>query len=470
MCECERIGVRAAGRGEPRRPAGNSVGLMTDPIDEILPPGRLLVLAIQHVLTMYAGAVTVPLVIGAALHLGAPQTAYLVSSDLIACGLVTLVQCLGVGPVGVRLPVMMGVTFVSVGPAIAIASNPALGLPGVFGATIVSGLLGLVIAPVFSRLRSLFAPVVTGTAMVLIGVSLLGAAAGWIAGGGAAQASDPVGVLLAMFVIAVILCINRFARGFLANTAVLLGIVAGFAAALAAGRIDLSAVASAGWFSLVSPLHFGPPRFDLLSAASMTVVMLITMVESSGMLLALSRITERPLSAADLARGLRADAAGAFIGGLFNSLPYTSYSQNVAIVAMTGVRSRFVVAAAGGLLILLGTLPKLSFLVTAIPPQVIGGAALVMFGMVASNGIQTLGRIDFTVERGSGYVIALGLGVGLLPAANSKFFDRFPPAAASFLHNGVMLGIVTALLLNVLLNGARRAETAAGRAVGSPAE
>ena len=443
---------------------------MTDPVDEMLPPGRLLVLAIQHVLTMYAGAVTVPLVIGAALHLDAASTAYLVSSDLVACGIVTLIQCLGIGPVGVRLPVMMGVTFVSVGPAIAIAANPALGLPGVFGATIVSGALGMIIAPVFSRLRNLFAPVVTGTAMVLIGVSLLGAAAGWIAGGGAGGPSDPMGVLLAAFVIAVILIVNRFARGFVANTAVLLGIVAGFAAAWAAGRVDLGQVAAAGWFSLVSPLHFGPPRFDLLSAASMTVVMLITMVESSGMLFALSRITERPLTAADLARGLRADAAGAFIGGFFNSLPYTSYSQNVAIVAMTGVRSRFVVAAAGGVLILLGTLPKLSFLVTAIPPPVIGGAALVMFGMVASNGIQTLGQIDFKTERGSGYVIALGLGVGLLPAANSRFFDRFPPAVASFLHNGVMLGIVTALLLNVLLNGARRAETAAGRAVGSPAE
>jgi NCS2 family nucleobase:cation symporter-2 len=260
-------------------------------------------------------------------------------------------------------------------------------------------------------------------------------------------------VLLAMFVIAIILGIIRFAKGFLANTAVLLGIVAGFAVAYAAGRIDLTHVASAGWFSLIAPLHFGMPRFDLLSAASMTVVMLITMVESSGMLFALSRITERPLSTADLARGLRADAVGALLGGFFNSLPYTSYSQNVAIVAMTGVRSRFVVAAAGGVLILLGTLPKLSFLVTAIPTPVIGGAALVMFGMVAANGIQTLGRIDFKLERRSLYVIALGLSVGLIPAENSKFFDRFPPVAANFLHNGVTLGIVTALLLNLILNG-----------------
>ena len=424
---------------------------MTHPVDESPPPLRLLVLAVQHVLTMYAGAVTVPLVVGGALHLGAVQTAYLVSCDLIACGIVTIIQCVGIGPVGVRMPVMMGVTFVSVGPAIAIASNPGLGLPGVFGATIVSGLLGVLIAPVFSQLSRLFSSVVTGTAMLLIGVSLMGVAVSWVSGGTMNAPSAPWGVAVAVLVIAVILGVIRFAKGFLANTAVLIGIIVGFAVMWGAGAIDFAPVAKAGWFSLVSPMHFGLPRFDLLSAASMTIVMLITMVESSGMLFALGRITERPMTAKQLARGLRADAVGAIVGGLFNSLPYTSYSQNVAIVAMTGVRSRFVCAAAGAILILLGTIPKLSFLVTAIPPPVLGGAALVMFGMVAANGVQTLGRIDFSADKKSLYVVALGLGVGLIPVADPQFFDHFPPQVATFLHNGVMLGIVTALLLNIAL-------------------
>jgi xanthine permease len=425
---------------------------MTHPVDDVLPPGRLLVLAIQHVLTMYAGAVTVPLVIAGALHLSADQTAYLVSSDLVACGIVTLIQCVGLGFIGVRLPVIMGVTFVSVGPSIAIASNPALGLPGVFGATMVSGLIGMLIAPWFSRLSRLFAPVVTGTAMLLIGVSLMGVAVNWIAGGGAGGAPGELwGVATAVAVILIILGVIRFAGGFLANTAVLIGIGAGFAACLATGRVDLTTVANAGWFSLVSPLHFGLPRFDLLAAASMTVVMLITMVESSGMLFALGRIVDKPLTTNDLARGLRADAVGAVVGGFFNALPYTSYSQNVAIVAMTGVRSRFVCAAAGVILLLLGTLPKLSYLVTAIPSPVLGGAALVMFGMVAANGVQTLGQSNLG-EKKNLYVVALGLGVGLIPVADGRFFDRFPPGVATFLHNGVMLGIVTAVLLNLLMN------------------
>jgi NCS2 family nucleobase:cation symporter-2 len=283
--------------------------------------------------------------------------------------------------------------------------------------------------------------------------------------------SEPWGVAAALFVILIILGMIRFARGFVANTAVLVGVIAGFAAVGATGRVDLSYVASAPWFSLVSPMHFGAPRFDPLSAVSMTVVMLITMVESSGMLFALARITDKPMTARDLARALRADALGAVIGGLFNSLPYTSYSQNVAIVAMTGVMSRFVCAAAGVILILLGTVPKLSFLVTAIPPPVLGGAALVMFGMVAANGVQTLGRIDFSADKRSLYVVALGLGVGLIPVADAQFFDKFPPMVAGFLHNGVMLGIVTALVLNIALTrGARPAGARARSQAGLGAE
>jgi NCS2 family nucleobase:cation symporter-2 len=321
-------------------------------------------------------------------------------------------------------------------------------------------LIGVVIAPWFSRLSYLFAPVVTGSAMLLIGVSLMGVAVNWVSGGGA-----PVelwSVSIALFVILTILAIVRFAKGFVANTAVLLGIAAGFAAAWLSGRVNLDPVAHAGWFSLVSPLHFGAPKFDALAAASMTMVMLITMVESTGMLFALGRIVDKPLSSQDLARGLRADALGAVLGGLFNSLPYTSYSQNVAIVAMTGVRSRFVCAAAGVILIVLGTIPKLSFLVTAIPTPVLGGAALILFGMVAANGVHTLGRGDLS-NRNNLYVIALSLGVGLIPLVNARFFDNLPPAAAAFLHNGVVLGVVTAVIFNLILNRTPRpADTADG--------
>jgi NCS2 family nucleobase:cation symporter-2 len=193
------------------------------------------------------------------------------------------------------------------------------------------------------------------------------------------------------------------------------------------------------------------------------------MVESSGMLFALGRIVERPLTPRDLARGLRADALGALIGGLFNSLPYTSYSQNVAIVSMTGVRSRYVCAAAGALLILLGAIPKLSYLVTAIPPPVLGGAALVMFGMVAANGVLALGQVDFTTNRRRLYVVAIGLAVGLIPNINPHFFDRLPPAVAGYLHNGVMLGILATIVLNLALEATSYRFSPASTAATEPA-
>jgi NCS2 family nucleobase:cation symporter-2 len=423
------------------------------PVDTLLPPGKLLILAIQHVLTMYSGAVTVPIIIGSALHLPADQTAYLISSDLLACGLITILQCMGVFGIGVRLPIVMGVSFVAIGPSIAIASNPGLGIPGIFGATLASGLAGLLIAPVFSRLSRVFAPVVTGSAMLLIGLSLFGPAIGWAAGGKTDGAGDLPSIAIATFVLLTILAIIRFGRGFLGNMAVLIGILTGYAVTIALGWVDFSPIESANWLAVVQPLHFGLPRFDPLAALSMTVVMLITMVESSGMMFALSRIVDKPLTLKDLTRGLRADAAGALIGGFFNSLPYTSYSQNIAMVSMTGVYSRFVCALAGVILIVLGSIPKLSFIVTSIPLPVLGGAALVMFGMVAANGVQSLGRADVSGNRKNLYIIAASLGIGLIPTLAPKFFDNAPKDLAAFLHNGVMLGIFTAIVLNILLNG-----------------
>lgn len=436
----------------------NAASAVRSSADEILPLPKLLTLALQHVLAMYAGAVTVPIIVGTSLKFADDQIAYLISCDLLACGIITIIQCIGIGAVGVRLPIMMGVTFVAIGPGITIAANPDLGLPGMFGATMISGVIGLFIAPIFSRLSFLFAPVVTGTAMLLIGLSLLGPAINWASGGGAEGSGDLPSIGIALLVISTILATARFGWGFLSNTAVLVGIVFGYLLTLMLGWISYTKVIEADWFAVVEPLHFGPPRFDASAILSMIIVMLITMVESSGMMFALGRIVEAPLTEKSLARGLRADAVGALIGGLFNSLPYTSYSQNVAMVSMTGIRSRFVCATAGAFLIGLACLPKLSFLVTSIPLPVLGGAALVMFSMVAANGIETLSHARLDRNRQNLYVVALGLGVGMIPIFNKGFFDHLPPGVASFLHNGVLLGILTAIILNLMLNAGSRSQ------------
>ncbi|MED5546396.1 MAG: nucleobase:cation symporter-2 family protein [Pseudomonadota bacterium] len=435
--------------------------VMPHPVDHVPPAGALGALAFQHVLTMYAGAITVPLLVASALHLSAQDTAYLVSADLFACGLVTLLQCLGLGGVGIRLPIIMGVTFVGVMPAIAIASQPGLGLPGVYGAAIAAGLIVLPLVPLVGRLRRVLTPTVTGTAMLLIGLSLMGVAVDWAAGGqGAADYGAPVHLLLSGGTIAVILLVTRLGTGFLANCAILIGMAAGYAVAAAMGLVDFSSAVAAPALQLVTPFHFGLPLFDPAAIGSMVVVLLITLVESSGMLTMMGDMVDRPVTTRDLSRGLRADCLGSVIGGVFNSFPYTSYAQNIALVNMTGVRSRFVCVGAGAMMLVLALFPRLSALVAAVPPSVLGGAALVLFGMVAASGIRSLAAAGLDRSREDLLVVAISLGMGLIPTFSDRFFAAAPAALAPFTHSGVLLGIVTAILLNIFLGTGRATNSA----------
>ena len=426
------------------------------PVDQRLPPLRLLALGLQHVLVMYAGAVAVPLILGGALGLPNDRVALLVSSDLFVAGLVTLVQTVGIGGFGIRLPVMMGVTFASVGPMLAIATRPELGLPAVYGGVIVAGAFGIVVAPAIGRLRGLFPPVVTGTIIAVIGISLMRVAVNWAAGVSSPTQpgyGDPRRLAVALLVLVSILAVVKYGRGFAASIAVLLGIGAGFAVALATGLARLGGLSEAAWIGLVYPLQFGRPVFDPGAVTTMCLVMLVVMVESTGMFLTLGQLTGRPVSAADLSRGLRADGLGTLVGGIFNTFPYTSFSQNVGLVGVTGVRSRWVCATGGALLVLLGLLPKLSHLVAAVPSFVLGGAGIVMFGMVAATGIRILAAVDYERQPGSVYVVAVGLGVGMIPLLADRFFDALPRALSPLLHSGILLASVVAVLLNLYFNG-----------------
>lgn len=212
----------------------------THPVDEVLPLGQMLAVGIQHVLVMYAGAIAVPLIIGAALKLPKEQVAFLISSDLFACGLVTLVQCIGVWKFGIRLPVIMGVSFAPVGPMVAMASSGA-GLTAIFGATIAAGVFAILIAPFFGRLMRFFPPIVTGTIILTIGMTLFPVAINWAGGGrGAANFGAPGNLMIAAVVLLAILLINKYLKGFLANISVLLGMAIGFVIALPLGLIDFS--------------------------------------------------------------------------------------------------------------------------------------------------------------------------------------------------------------------------------------
>jgi xanthine permease len=436
-----------------------STATLIHPVDERLPGARLIVLGLQHVLVMYAGAVAVPLIVGRALQLPAGQVALLISADLFCCGIVTLVQSWGLTRwFGVRLPVMMGVTFAAVGPLVAMANaHPGSeGARTMFGAILVAGLVSMMLAPAIGRIRRYFPRVVTGTIIAVIGISLMRVGIGWAMGGVPPNHPDyaaPGNLSTAVAVLAAILLIAKYGRGFVANIAVLLGLAAGVALSAAFGGMSFTRVGQAAWFGVVTPFAFGMPIFDALSIFTMVLVMLVVLIESTGMFLALSEIVERPLSAEQLVAGLRTDGLGTMIGGLFNTFPYTSFSQNVGLVSVTGVRSRFVCVAAGFILMGLGLLPKMAALVESIPPCVLGGAGLVMFGMVTTTGIRILASVNFEARRHNLYIVAVSIGVGMIPLVAPRWAEQLPRRLHPLLDSGILLATLTAVALNVFFGG-----------------
>ena len=299
----------------------------------------------QHVLVMYAGTIAVPLIVGSALNLPKDQMAYLINADLFAAGIITVIQSLGWFGFGIRLPVMMGVTFAAVGPMIAIGSDPSVGLTGIYGAVIVAGLFAMLISPLMGRLITLFPPLVTGTIICLIGLSLLKVAINWCAGGqptvnqminGASyQASNPEygqlsNLAIAFGVLVLILFVNRYGKGIVKNLSVLIGLLAGTAVCAFMGKVNIHGIEDAPWLAVTTPFHFGMPTFHLAAIASLCLVMVIVLAESMGMFLAIGNIIGQDVKKEEITRGLRADGLGTFLGGIFNTFPYTSFSQNMS--------------------------------------------------------------------------------------------------------------------------------------------
>ena len=413
----------------------------------------LALMGIQHVMVMYAGAIAIPLVLGAALGLPKEQIAFLINADLFACGLATLIQSIGIGPFGIRLPVMMGVTFTAIGPMIAIGSDPQGGLLGVFGATIAAGAFGVLVAPFVGKLLRFFPPIVTGTEILAVGLSLMGVAATWSAGGyGNPNFGSPLYISIAGLVLVAVLLLVRFTRGFINNIAILLGLLFGFAVSAVLGLVSLGELGDAPWFGVILPFHFGIPKFSFWAIAAMCIVMLVTFIESTGMFLALGEIVEKPLTEKDLVRGFRADGVGTLIGGVFNTFPYTSYAQNVGLVSVTGVKSRWVCAVSGVILLALGLFPKMAVIVASIPPFVLGGVGIVMFGIIAAGGIKVLTRVDLR-NINNLYVIAISISIGLLPVVSPKFFSKLPQSLGPILESPILLTAISAIVLNLFFNG-----------------
>ena len=427
------------------------------PVDEMLPLPKLAALGLQHVLVMYANAVAVPLILGGALHLPKDQIALLINADLFACGIATLIQTIGIGPVGIRLPIIMGVTAVAISPMLAMAAMPGVGLTGIYGAVLVGGLFGLCVAPFIKYALRFFPAVVTGTIITMIGVVLMRVGVAWAGGGAAASDFGAPGYLaIAAFVLIVILFVIKFTRGFLQNMAVLIGITAGYLLTIAMGWPDFSGIQNEPLLRIVLPLQFGLPQFYLVPCLTMCLVVTIVFIEATGMFLALGAMAGRQVGAEDVTRGLRADAIGTIIGAIFNTFPYVSYSQNIGLVGVTGVYSRWVCVAGGVIMLALGLLPKVAFIVASVPQCVLGGAGFIMFGMVAATGIKILSSVDFATQRNNVLVVAISIGFGLIPIVSPNFFHVFPDGLKPIFGDGIILTAVSAVMLNAFFNRTTR--------------
>ena len=250
-----------------------------------------------------------------------------------------------------------------------------------------------------------------------------------------------------------ILLLVKFAKGFIANISVLLGLVLGCVIAIALGQMTFDKVGKANWFDIVTPFAFGMPTFDIVMILTMVLVMIVVMIESTGMFLALSDMTDKPINQKQLTAGLRTDGLGTLIGGIFNTFPYTSFSQNVGLVGVTGVRSRYVCVAGGVIMLILGMLPKMAAFVESIPIFVLGGAGLVMFGMVAATGIRILASVDFKNNRHNLYIVALSIGFGLVPLVAPRWMQQMAHSLHPLLESGILLTAISAVLLNMFFNG-----------------
>lgn len=438
----------------------------THPVDEVLPLPKLSLYGFQHVLAFYAGAVVVPIILGNAIGLTREELVYLINADLLTCGVASIIQAWGFWKIGARLPLVQGVTFTAVSPMIAIALGAGGGTAGllvVYGSVITAGIATFLFAPFFSRLLKYFPPIVIGTILTIIGLVLIPVGLNDAAGGahlkGKPEFGDPKNLAYALGTLLFILIIVKIGKPALRSVAVLLGLVIGTVVAWFLGDVDLSGVDDAAWFGITTPFHYGMPKFEIFPIIAMMIVMMITMVESTGDVYAIGEVTGKKVDNERVAAALRADGLTTVMGGVLNSFPYVGFSQNIGLVRMSRVMSRFVVVAAGVIMIILGLLPKAGTVVAAIPHPVLGGAAVAMFGMVASVGIQILGKADLRDERNS-LILAVSLGAALLPTTVAPFFERMPDDVRAVLDSGITLGSLTAIVLNLFFNVLGQRKTA----------
>ena len=423
---------------------------ISSPENEYLGAGKSAAYGLQHVLTMYGGIIAPPLIVGTAAGLSGIEIGLLIAAALFVGGLATILQTIGIPYVGAKLPLVQGVSFAGVATMVAIVTTGG-GLQAVYGAVIVASLIGFSLAPYFSKIIRFFPPVVTGSVITIIGLSLLPVAVRWMMGGNKAAADwgSFHNICIALMTLAIVIILNVSKHAAIRRLSILLAIVIGTMLAFALGFGDFSKVGQGTWLQIPSVFAFGVPTFEFTAILSMLIVTLVIMTETTADIIAVSEIVGTEVDSKRISNGLRADMLSSAVAPLFGSFMQSAFAQNVGLVAITGVKSRFVVAAGGMILVLLGLLPIMGRFIAAIPVPVLGGAGLVLFGTVAASGIRTLAKIDYNEQKNL-IIVATSIAAGMIPIIDQSFYADFPKWVQTLFHSGISSTCLMAILLNFI--------------------
>lgn len=416
-------------------------------VDDDLDLPKKVLFGLQHIFAAFGGIIVVPLVIATSLGFDSKVTTALISASILGSGLATIIQAKGVGKVGARVACIMGTDFTFVSPAISVGS--VLGLPGIIGATILGSLFEVILSFFIKPLMKFFPPLVTGTVVALIGLTLLPVSIDWAAGGaGSANYASLENLAVAMFVLVITLLLNNYGKGMISSASILIGIVVGYLVCIPLGLVDFNPVKEASWLSFPKILEFGV-TFDAKAVMAFIPAYFVATIGTVGCLKAIGETSNIDIGDKRVAAGVLSDGVGSALGGLVGSCPNTSFSQNIGIISLTKVASRHVAVMAGILLVILGFLPKVAAIITGIPNPVLGGVGIMMFGTVAAAGIRTLSNIKLT-ERNL-LIIAISMGLGLGVTFRPDVIHNLPEAIRMIFSSGISTGTIAALILNAVL-------------------
>lgn len=409
-----------------------------------------ILLGFQHIVAAFGGIVAVPLVIGPAIGVDVRTTAMLVSATIFVAGLATIIQARGIYKIGAKLPCIMGTSFTFVGPAITVGTS--MGLAGIFGATILGSFIEMILSRFIKPLMKFFPPVVTGTVVTLIGLTLVPVSMDWCTGGiGSPTYGGITNICIALMVMVIVVGFNIYGKGVLSSSSILIGMFVGYLVCISIGLVDFSPIKEASWVGLpgIPVILEHGIKFSLAGVAPFIIAYLVTTIETVGCLIAIGEASDIKTSSEQLSKGVLADGLGSFLAGFFGVCPNTTFSQNIGLIPITKVASRHVVIISGVIMMLLGIFPKLGALVASIPSPVLGGAGIVMFGVVAASGIKTLSKVN--INNRNLIIISVSIALGLGITTRPELLTVLPESLKLLFGSGISTGTIFAVMLNILL-------------------